>query len=219
MPKLDYQGPFTKKAAFTSRLSHPLLLDLLLIKEFGPEYLAWEAPTVWKEIKSSFGTSISEVNRAKVQALRTCHVVDLPYEAWEIFEKVAISIAGGVPKFDVMQRPTPHACAMALETMRSVRDKKPAREVFRYIAAVMLDDGYCYAPGILEPCNEFLREYTGAKLQQKVKRAVDKNIEPKFDGARDEDTQIAKTRSILDFVEYNNRRLIKQIEVVIKGGS
>ena len=218
MPKLEYRGPFSKKASFTSKESHPLLLDLLLIKELGPAYLEWEATTVWSEITATFGTSVSEVNRAKIQALRTCHVVDRPYEAWEVFEKVVIGLSGGVPKFDVMQKPSPHACAATLETMSNIRAKKPTKEIYRYIAAVLLDDGYCYAPGVLEPCNKHLAEYVSKPLQDKVKTAISKNIEPRFDGNREEDVQIAKSKSILDFVEFDSRRLIKQREVVIKGG-
>ena len=71
MSNLEYSGPFTKKAAFTNKLTHPLLLDLLLIKQFNTGYLEWEPETCWSEIESEFGVAVSEVNRHKVQAVKT----------------------------------------------------------------------------------------------------------------------------------------------------
>ena len=43
--------PTTKRAAFTNPATHALVLGLLLLKEFGPEYLAWEPETVWAEVE------------------------------------------------------------------------------------------------------------------------------------------------------------------------
>ena len=103
--------------------------------------------------------------------------------------------------------------------MRNIREHKVTEEVYRYIAAIFLDAGFAFAPGKrLAPCNEYIVEYVEPALAGKVKKAVDKGVTPQFDGRNDIDVQIAKSRSVLDFVENDNRTLLKQIEVVIKGG-
>jgi len=215
MTDLEYSGPFTKKSAFTHKLSHPLLLDLLLIRQFRTDYLEWEPETCWSEIQHEFGTTVSELNRNKIQATKTCHLVDGPYERWNIFEKVTVSLSGMFPKFDMIQKPTPHACAFAVETMSHVRDKKFSDEVYRYIASVLLDDGVCYAPPPLEACNEYLAKFVTSDLQKKTKAGVDKKAQPTFDGTREEDIQIFKSTSVIDFVKYNQTQLLHQIEMVL----
>jgi hypothetical protein len=217
MAGIEYLGPFSKKTAFTSKDTHPLLLDLILIKDLGPMYLEWEPETIWSEVKSGFGTSVSEVNKTKIQALRTCHVIDLPYESWGVFEKVTISFNGAIPKFDTMQMPTPHMCALAVEVIKTIRDKTISPEVWKYITGVLLDHGFSYAPKPLQACNPHLLVYVDKPIQDAVKSAIEKKVEPTFDGGRPEDVQIAKAISVSDFVEFHNRKLLKQIEVVLKG--
>jgi len=215
MTKSEYNGPFTKKSAFTHKHTHPLLLDLLLIRRFKVDYLEWEPETCWAEIQQEFGTTVSDLNRTKIQATKTCHLVDMPYERWNLFEKVAVSFSGLTPKFDLIQKPTPHACAFAVDTMSQIRDKKISDEVYRYIAAVLLADGICYAPSPLDPCNEHLAKFVPQDMQRKTKLGVERRLEPTFDGTRDEDIQVFKSTSVADFVEYERTQLLRQIEVVI----
>jgi len=214
-----YLGPYSKRAAFAKASTHPLLLDLILVKEFKGDYLVWEPETLWKEIELTFGTTISELNKNKVQALRSCHVVDTPYEEWNVFEKVAVSFSNSIPKFDVMQKPSPHSCATAIENMQHIREKKISEEIYRYVAAILQDEGHAYGPGPLKPCNQYLKSYVSKELQKKVAAALKKNTIPTFDGTREEDVQVAKAMSIEDFVEFDSRRLLKQMNLVLKGGN
>ncbi len=217
MTKANYSGPFTAKAAFANKDSHPLLLDLVLIKQMGPVYLEWEPETLWAEVEKTYGTTIADVNKAKIQAARTCHVVDSPYEAWNVFEKIVIAFSGGVPRFDLIQKPTPHMCSAALDTMKHIKDSKVSEEVYRYIAAVMMDDGMCYGTGPLLPCNRYLRKFIPRSLQMRVKALVEKGTNPRFDGTSSEDIQVFKTRSVADYADYDSKKLLSQIEVVFKG--
>ena len=217
MAQLVYRGPFTKKAAFTNQDSHPLLLDLIMIREFGSEYLGWEPETCWQEINLTFGTSISEVNKNKLQAVRSCHVTDTPYEEWHIFEKVSLALNSLIPKFDVVQKVNPHMCAVTFESMGHIKSSKMSEEVLKYVASSLLNDGVVFAPGPLEPCNENIRRFASSASQEKVRRLIKENRSPTFDGTEELDVQVAKSRSILDYVEYDSKRLLKQIEKVLRG--
>ena len=119
-------GPEAPKHAFTNKSVHPLVLNLLLIKEFGPEYLGWEPETCWVEISRTWGSTVSEVNRSKIQAIRTCHTTSQPYERWEIFDLVCSGLIGTPPKFDLIQKPTPHRAAFALDVMAQIKEDTKA---------------------------------------------------------------------------------------------
>lgn len=215
--KIDLaQGPQTPRQAFTSRHTHPLVLNLMLLKEFGSEYLGWEPETCWVEISRTWGTTISEINRNKIQAVRTCHVTEDPYDRWEVFEIVATGLLGMPPKFDVVQRPTPHRAAFTLDVMQQINDSiKPSDEIYKYVAAVLLDNGVCYGPGPLEPCNKYVANLSDAAQQSRVRKAVSMRKRPSFNGKNDDDVQVMKATSIKDFLEYTSRLLIVQLKKLL----
>jgi hypothetical protein len=206
-------GPQTPKQAFTNRETHPLVLNLMLLKEFGPDYLGWEPETCWIEISRSWNTTISEASKNKIQAVRTCHTSNGPYDRWEIFEKIAMGFVGLPPKFDLIQKPTPHRAALALDIMSQLReDAKVSNEVYRYIAAAMLDHGLSYGPGPLEPSNKYVTKFINPESQRRIKGAVDLRRKPTFSGENGDDVQIMKTTSVKDFLESASRTLLAQLK-------
>lgn len=214
-----YQGPTSVGMAFTNKNSHPLVLNLILLKEFGKEYLGWEPETCWLEIKRTFGPSISEINRNKVQAIRTCYVSDQPYERWEVFEKVAMGLMGLTPRFDLIQKTTPHRASVALEIFGHVRsDKDISPEVYKYVAACMLDYGIIYGPGPLEPCNEHVLKYTTREQQGRVRERVMKGTTPLFDGRDMDDIQVMKSLSVKDFNTQISGMLLDQMKRLFPRG-
>ena len=208
-----YQGPTSIKMAFTNKDSHPLVLNLILLKEFGKEYLGWEPETCWFEIQRTWGVSVSESSRNKVQAIRTCHVSDQPYERWEIFEKVALGLLGMSPRFDLIQKTTPHRASVALEVFGHVRPEKTiSSEVYKYISACMLDYGMVYGPGPLAPCNVHTLPYSSKSQISAVKERVLRGATPSFDGADMNDIQVMKSLSVKDFNAQISRMLLAQLK-------
>lgn len=212
-PSDTYTGPMSKREAFISLDTHPITLDLILLREFGTEYLGWEAETLWAEILRTWGTTTSDVNKNRIQAVRTCHVQRSPYREWEVFENVAAALNGIPPRFDLLQRPSvPHAAA-ALDMLSQIRDDAEiGDEVYRYCAAVMMDMGVAWGPGPLLPCNKHVEKLVGAALQTKVSAALQKGVTPAFDGsANDEDTQVMKSITAQDYVGLMSRLLVRQV--------
>ena len=212
-----YVGPTTKRAAFTSLETHPLVLDLILLREFGVEYLAWEAETLWTEIEKTWGTTTSEVNKNRIQAIRTCHVRSSPYREWEVFENVACALNGVAPRFDLLQRPSaPHA-ASALDMLQQIRDDAPiSDEIYRYCAAVLLDTGVAWGPGPLVPANKYVAPHVGKELQERVAHLVGKGRIPSFDGTTNEDdTQVMKSVAIQDYCAFLSDQLLRQVELLL----
>jgi hypothetical protein len=210
-------GPTTTKSAFTHRSTHPLVLDLLLVKEFGAECIGWEPATLWSEIQSTWHTTVSEVNRNKIHAIRICHSTDTPYEKWEVFEKVCLGLYGLTPSFDVIQRHTPQRCAGALDMMAQVRKHPFSSEIHKYVGACMLDHGVAYGPESLGPCNPIIAPLVGASLQNRVRNSVERGVVPTFDGTNEDDVQIMKSISIKDFQKNLNTLLLSQINSLFEG--
>ena len=103
-----------------------------------------------------------------------------------------------------------------LDVMMQVKEKvSPSTEIYKYVAAVMLDNGVCYGPGPLEPCNKYVAKHSSATQQVNVKRAVGMRKRPSFNGKNEDDVQIMKSTSIKDFLESASRTLIIQLKKLL----
>ena len=132
--------------------AHPLVLDLLLLKKYGPDFLLWETETLERRIPQDFKTSeVSDLNMAKIQACRTLHLVDTFWERWEVFCWVTASLNGLFPDFEHMQVPTIAQAAIAVSTAQKIRDDVEwSGEVKTFLAQVFKFEGIFYP---LDPLN------------------------------------------------------------------
>ena len=122
--------------------THPLLLDLVLLKGYGPEWLEWEPETVKEVITRDFGAAPSDTNMNKLQAVKTLHVVDTFWQDWTVFCWVAKALSGVPPDTQVMQVPTVEEAMIAVDTANKVReDINFSQELKDYLENVHLFDG------------------------------------------------------------------------------
>lgn len=191
--------------------SHPIVLDLYALKLLGPEYYIWEPETLWAElIRLSGSPSISEVNKNKIQAVRTMHVAESPFVAWEAFEKVIVALNGVIPNFYIMQKPSIGQLLCGVEMMLQLNSGIFSDEVSRYTAAVVLSEGLIYAPAPLTYAH-YILEARG-RLFGKVREAVDSGT--KRTGDDTVNSQLGKLRIAQSHVQTMARRLLDQIKVV-----
>ncbi len=122
--------------------THPLILDLLLLRKYGPEWMEWEAETLELRIKSDFRTDVSDLNMHKIQACKTLHYVDTFWESWEVFVWVAMALNGIPPDFHIMQVPTVAQCMVAVDIANRIRQDVPFnQELNDYLEQVHMHDG------------------------------------------------------------------------------
>lgn len=152
---LPKQAPLTPKSAFTRGDTHPLLLDILLLKKFGPQWLSWEPETIWSEIETEFGAKPSVIIRNKINAMKTMHLVDTPWTEWEVFNVVLQALTDNIPDFRILQKPSPDQIVSAITMMKRVKDQAFSEEVARFIAACFLDAGVYFLP----PPVDFAQRY------------------------------------------------------------
>lgn len=146
----DFKTPLTLRNLFTHHDAHPIVLDFALIKAFDLEWLTWEPETIWASVLDLFKSFVSEHNRAKIQAIQTLHVVQAPWEQWQVFEKVIQALNNNVPRFDVMQVPSLEQLYAGVDIMDTLRKEEFSQEVKSYMAAAVLNEDVFYVPSPLD---------------------------------------------------------------------
>lgn len=127
--------------------AHPYVLDLALLRKYGPEWLEWERETLELQVPQDFPTPhISDLNMTKLQGIKTLHLVDTFWQDWEVFVPVTMAMNGMFPDFKVMQVPTVAECAVALDIAERVRGElKWSDEMLAYLEVVHRHDGIACA--------------------------------------------------------------------------
>lgn len=158
VPILSSPKSPTSRSVFSHPDSHPLVLDMILLKHFNLDWLTWLSDTLFFEIEQTFSTSIAEVNKLKILATQTLHVTDVCWEAWEIFEKHVWALNGMIPRLDSIQPPDLPILFAGVSIINSIRQEKYGEEVARYCAAIFLNENVQYAPEPLNFCQPYITQ-------------------------------------------------------------
>jgi hypothetical protein len=66
--------------------AHPFVLDLALLKKYGPEWMQWEQEVLEIRILADFHTkTLSDLNADKLMAVATLHLRDDFWKDWQVF--------------------------------------------------------------------------------------------------------------------------------------
>ena len=174
-------------------------LHILLLRTLGIEYLEWESETVWQECKRIFGQRPSLLNRGKIQACRTLHIAETPYSDWFIFEKTVLGLVGLPVQFHMMQKPSVNLVAVGVQTMQSLRLLPFSSDVEKYIAGILLDEGFVFPPAELL----FVKGRLGPHVPQQQFQALSRlGTVSQISLPSDPDLsfQVMKLRSVRDYV-------------------
>lgn len=156
LPPPKVGPPFRSGNVFEHHDAHPILIDMVLLKKYGPQWLGWEQEVIWEEIKEDFHHNvISVLTRHKINAIKTCHIVDSPWTAWEVFALTAQPLNNNLPDFRSLQKPTIPQIIAAADMMSKIHNRSFSEEVAQFIAACFLDEGVIYLP----PPLSFAQQY------------------------------------------------------------
>lgn len=146
------QANLTAINFFQHPSSHPVVLDLLLLRQYGPEWMMWEPETIMARVPQDFRTSdVSDLNLHKIQAMKTLHFNDTFWQRWEVFNWCTQSFNNIVPDFEVMQVPSTAQLLVAVDTARRVReDVEYTGEVKYFMRSSCKHDGIFCPPEPLE---------------------------------------------------------------------
>lgn len=123
--------------------AHPYVLDLALLKKYGPEWMEWDQETLLFQVPQDFPTpSISDLNMAKLEAVKALHMADGFWDYWEVFVPVTMALNAVFPDFEVAQVPTVAQCAVAIDTADRIRGRQRwSDEMLTFLEVVHLHDG------------------------------------------------------------------------------
>lgn len=142
----DLPNRQTHGKLFTNRRAHPLQIFDVLNMRYRQAWPEWEPDTLWWALRRDFG-SVGELSRNKILALDVAASTDTPWLDWDTFENCGQAWNDFLPIFGSFQPMTPMQCAFAVQVLRGVRGEEEfGHEVNAYIAAVLDDHGWVYAP-------------------------------------------------------------------------
>jgi hypothetical protein len=197
--------------------SHPLALDLALLRKYGPEWMIWDAETVAWRIPQDFRTTdISDLNMNKIQAVKTLHVVDTYWKQWEIFNWCTPPLNGMFTDFEMMQVPSVGQCLVSVDIANKVRtDVAWSDEVKLFVSTVFRNDGiFCpiepidfisvESEGLMVDCGEVKERWPEVRKTGKA---------PMGDTIVEE--QLRRALDVHRFLEENRETLRQQLPMVL----
>lgn len=198
---------------------HLLTLDLLCLKEFGPEFIGYEPEALLTEAERAFGP-VGRVTQERLMACQILHANESFWTEWEVFEKLTACISGELAVFSYTQPPDPEEIAVALVTAAQINSRKCAGEVNRYIAACCQFDGLFYLESPLDTAAEALSDYFRSQGMEPdyssvadLLRRTDKPFEDPDSVA---EVQANKALSVREAVRSFEREVAKQIKQVVR---
>lgn len=131
-------SPVTVGNLFRHPEVHPVVLDLCLLRKYGADWYGWEQETLELRIPQDFRTKeVSDLVLAKLQAVRTLHMVDSYWKQWEVFIWCTMPLNGIFPDFEVMQVPTVAECMISVDIANQIRnDVEWSTELKAYLESV-----------------------------------------------------------------------------------
>ncbi len=129
--------------------AHPFVLDLALLRKYGPEWMQWEPEVLELRILNDFHTnSLSDLNADKIMAVASLHMRDEFWKEWQVFTPCALALSGYLPDFEVMSSVTVPQAMIAVDIANKLRgDVGWSVEMNAFLGIVHMHDGmFCPIP-------------------------------------------------------------------------
>lgn len=137
----------TDRKIFSRTDVHPVVLDAVLISQFGPEWLAWDTDSAFLAVERDSGTTLSRANKAKMLALGVLHSNHSYWEDWRAFEAVSWALSGKQVDLTQLNPLTPTVLAYGYHTAKMIDDTSvTSPEVDAYILTTFIQDQYSLLP-------------------------------------------------------------------------
>lgn len=199
--------------------AHPVVLDLVLLRKYGADWMQWEPETlVWRIPQDFRTTDVSDLNLDKIQAMKTLHYNDNFWTQWEVFNWCLQPFNNMYPNFQIMQAPSTAQIMVAVSTAANVRaDVSWSDEVRSFIEVACRYDGIFCPPAPLDfvdvsPDHDLIDCPAVREKWAEVRRA---GTAPTKDTIVDE--QLRRMLDVHNFLLADRDRLQSQLSVVLSG--
>lgn len=214
------ESPSNKRGLLSDEKGlHLLTLDVLCLRELGPEFIGYEPEALIEEMTRRYGP-IGTVTSERLQVCQLLHANDMFWTEWEVFEKGTNTISGEPVIFSYTQPPDPEEIAVSLLTANSFDARECSDEVKRYIAACCLFNGLYYLEDRLEMSMPFIDEYLRDKdIELDTDAVADlllRTTSPFPDPDSKEEVQVNKVLSIRGAVKSFEKQVSSQIKGITR---
>lgn len=216
--------PFSARNLFVHHDTHPLVLDIKLMDQYGTDWFEWEPETLWREVMEDFrAPSISDHVRSKIQAVKTVHISDWCFSKWEVFCPILQALNNNIPDFEILRRPTVSQLFAGVDMMTFIRDDVAfSQEVQQFCGAALLDAGVYYAPQPLSFCQDEILEFQEerkipvdpAPVRDRYKQMLSVPAEEVVLGEDAPDIQVAKLIVARDYLALRRGQMKHQLRVL-----
>ena len=157
----------TKFNLFYHPDAHPFVLDLALLRQYGPEWMQWEPETLEFRILNDFkAKGLTQRNFDKLQAAKSLHLSDLFWESWVTFCPCAQALSNSVVDFRVLSSLTVPQLLIAVDTASKLRaDMEYRLEVKLFMETCYLHDGMLCAISPLDKILNIKTDDYGVDIQ------------------------------------------------------
>jgi len=198
--------------------AHPFVLDLALLRKYGPEWMQWEPEVLESRIIQDFHTkNLSQLNFDKLQAVKCLHLVDLFWDSWVVFVPCVQALSNIPPDFRVLNAVTVPQLMIAVDTASKLRADMPFDiEVKRYMEVCHVHDGMLCPIAPLDKIVEVDGDLYGVDCESIMKRWDDvraSGVVPK-DGDAVENEQLRRMLEANDLLEESRKQLNDQLPLL-----
>jgi len=196
--------------------AHPFVLDLALLRKYGPEWLQWEPETIEDRVLTDFRTnSLSDLTMEKLQAVRVLHLVDGFWADWQVFIPTALALNGIPADFNVVQHTTVPQALVAADIANRIRqDVEWSLEMKTFLSVLFLHEGFFCPIRPLEwvevdsedydvNCEEILSRWDEVRADHKAPESTTV-----------ENEQLRRMLDAWDLLEENRKQVDEQLPLI-----
>lgn len=199
--------------------AHPFVLDLALLRKYGPDWMGWEPEVLEARILQDFKTnSLSDLNADKLMAIAAVHLQDGFWTEWHVFNPIALALAGSVVDFRVMQGITVPQALIAVDVVNRLRTGVEwSLEMKTYLSVVHHHDGMFVPIAPLEWVEVDASDHPVdvAEVRRRWDEVRSSNVAPPSTSA--ENVQLERMLVAWNLLEENRKQLQDQLPLLYHG--
>jgi hypothetical protein len=131
------------KSALQNPETSATLLNAILTRQYGEEWLAWEPLTVYLEIKSDYRVDPPSELLDRIAAIQIIMTSDAFFKRLDAFIAICTTLSTGDPSFAAFDPASVEECAWGIAEVGLLREPLPfSYAIQQYLKQLLGDDGY-----------------------------------------------------------------------------
>lgn len=155
----------------------PAQMIAYMLEQYGPQWFFWDPAVIRAELIDD-GVNIDTLPDGafdKIMAAKNLILNNSAWQDWDAFLAVGQACNNMHVDFETARPLSPSEVAWTIFCMNEIKDEPFSSEVQALVAAILINDGICYAPGILSFCQDELNrmQYNDDDFVSIVKHAYE----------------------------------------------